>query len=229
MPHSHAAIFACGGIKRHIVVASRCCFRFVSFLLPAVRVKFTSPLHCYKHAQIHSWEEALKKNKIAFNWNPMQLQFPTAANCPPRYPFRFTTRNTLSRAHKRRLSEPPKKTTTTSRLSLALTRARSLSLSVFETYYSEPWSWQGECPPNEIKRASEYRLIEWLGHSHMPVIKSLCYEYRQFLCLASNTCHEYVCMLCVQIYFNFIHILLNKWAHFIWCYSDALNSEHNHG
>lgn len=59
----------------------------------------------------------------------MQLQFSTVTDCPPRYPFRFTTRNTLSRAHERRLSEPPKKTTATTAGSLSLARALTLALS----------------------------------------------------------------------------------------------------
>lgn len=65
----------------------------------------------------------------------MQLQFSTAADCPPRYPFRFTTRNTLSRAHERRLPEPPKKQEETGSLFLlrsrVLTLARALSEAEF--------------------------------------------------------------------------------------------------
>lgn len=94
----------------------------------------------------------------------MQLQFSTATDCPPRYPFRFTTRNTLSRAHERRLSEPPKKTTATTAGSLsrarshtqALTYAHAHTLTLKRATVSRD-QWQCEQPPDR-ERAIESGL-----------------------------------------------------------------------
>lgn len=100
---------------------SCCCFR--------VSLNLRCLLHyTHTHAQLRRGGTRKKNTHKAVNLKyPMQLQFSTAADCPPRYPFRFTTRNTLSRAHERRLPEPPKKQEETGSLSLSYALVCSLS------------------------------------------------------------------------------------------------------
>lgn len=101
------------------------------------------------NAQLRRGGALEKKNVILKSHAIAMLN--SAADCPPRYPFRFTTRNTLSRAHERSLGWTPEKTTT-NRLALLSARSHSLSLGSHTlTRASAHWAAvKSHCKPDAL-------------------------------------------------------------------------------